>query len=139
MMIVLDTNIVSELMRKAPNPKVIDWIRCHEISDLAITVIALAEISRGIARLPKGKRREQLVEKFQDFIKYGFGRRILPFDEASARIYGALCFQREKMGRGVDPIDVIIMSIVKMHGAVLATRNVKDFEGWGIEIVNPWE
>ncbi len=137
-MIILNTDAITELMRKEPDPKAADWIQTHETSEFAITVIALAEILRGIARLPKGKRRQQLDEKFQAFIKQGFRGRILPFDEASARLYGDLCAQREKTGLGVDPVDMMIASIAKHNGAIIATRNVNDFYGCGVEAINPW-
>ena len=136
-MIILDTNVISELMSEKPNISVIKWIEEHQPSDLFITVITIAEILRGIARLPEGKRRRRLEKSFDLFVKHAFHGRILPYDEASAQRYGDLARDREKSGFAIDAIDLIIASIAKNHNASIATRNGKDFAGCGLDIINP--
>lgn len=138
-MIILDTNVISELMREKPDYSVARWIQRFEVRDLALTAITIAEILRGIERLPKGKRRQTLQHNFKEFIRVGFNGRIFPFDEAAASLYGGLAAGREKVGLAVDPVDLMIASIAKHHHASLATRNIQDFEGCGLTLMNPWQ
>ena len=138
-MIILDTNVIAELMREVPDTKVASWIQGIDAQNLALTVIAIAEILRGIERLPKGKRRQRLEQSFKEFIQKGFNGRIFPFDEAAAYLYGGLAAFREKSGFSVDPVDLMIASIAKNLHASIATRNIKDFEGCGINLIDPWE
>jgi len=138
-MIILDTNVIAELMREEPDANVASWIQGIEIKSLALTVIAIAEILRGIERLPKGKRRQRLEQSFKEFIQKWFSGRIFPFDEESAYLYGGIATGREKAGLSVDPVDLMIASIAKNLQASIATRNIKDFEGCGLILLNPWE
>ncbi len=138
-MIILDTNVIAELMREEPDPHVASWIQGMAVTKLALTVIAIAEILRGIERLPKGKRRQKLEQSFKEFIQKGFSGRILPFDEASAYLYGGIATGREKAGLSVDPVDLMIAAMAKKIQASIATRNIKDFEGCGITLINPWQ
>lgn len=139
MMIILDTNVVSELMCVEANENVKRWLSNQRISNLAITTITIAEIQRGLERLPVGKRRKRLEESFALFIADAFNNRFLPFDEDAANLYGKLTAQREKAGLHAGAVDMLIAAIAKVHKASIATRNVSDFEGCGIKLINPWE
>ncbi len=138
-MIILDTNVISELMREEPHQKVKVWIATHKPTDLSLTTIAIAEIQKWLSRLPKGKRRNILKNKFSTFVAEAFSGRIYSFDEEAAYIYGDIAAKREKEGFNTDAVDLMIAAIVKSQNASIATRNTKDFEGCGIKIINPWE
>lgn len=138
-MIILDTNVISELMKEYPNQSVSNWITKHRPTNLVITAIAIAEIQRGILRLPEGKRRQKLGDNFTSFVENAFGGRILPFDEAAAYAYGEISAQREAAGFNTDAVDLMIAAIAIIHNATLATRNLKDFKDCGVDLVNPWD
>ncbi len=138
-MIIVDTNIISEVMREAPHERVASWLARQKTLQLSVTTITIAEIQRGLKRLPLGKRRKQLESGFAEFIGRGFQGRILPFDEPAAGIYGDLCAQRESKGLHADPLDLMIAAIARNAGASLATRNVGDFEHCGLKLINPWQ
>ena len=138
-MILLDTNVVSELMRETPDVRVVSWIAGQKAMRLGLTAIAIAEIQRGLARLPKGKRRHRLEESFTAFIEAAFRGRVLAFDETAAYVYGQIAAQREKAGFNTDAVDLMIAAIAASQNAAIATRNVKDFVGCGIAVINPWK
>jgi predicted nucleic acid-binding protein len=138
-MIVLDTNVISEVMREAPDEGVSRWLGQQKALHLAVSTITIAEIQRGLKRLPSGKRRKRLETSFEGFISQGFEGRILALDVAAASNYGDVCAMREKKGLAADPVDLMIAAIAKSAGASLATRNVRDFEHCGIKLINPWE
>lgn len=137
-MIILDTNVVSELMRTKPDSNVISWLGKQKTSGLYITAITVAEIGRGLGRLPKGKRKSSLEAAFNKFTKEAFGERILSFDLQAAQLYGTLAAQREKAGMHVDAVDLLIAAIALNHQAQIASRNTGDFSGCGISLINPW-
>ncbi len=137
-MIILDTNVISELMKKHPDPAVIAWTKEQKPTNLAITAIAIAEIQRGISLLPKGKRRDNLEDDFKCFVEKAFIGRILPFDEDAAYLYGEIAAKRVQSGFNIDAVDLMIASIVKNYGASIATRNIKDFKDCGFNVINPW-
>ena len=137
-MIILDTNVISEFMRKAPDPRVQHWAEQQRSHRLTVTTITVAEIGRGIARLPAGKRRSDLDIRFEDFMTAAFQERVLPFDLDAARVYGTLAAGREHAGLHADAVDLMIASIAHIHGATIATRNLSDFEGCGLDLVDPW-
>lgn len=136
---ILDTNVVSELMRAEPEAKVARWVGAQAIGSLGVSVITLAEIGRGLKRLPEGRRRNGLERRFSEFVEMGFRGRVFAFDEAAADRYGELAARREAAGLHVDAVDMMIAAIAKVAGAAVVTRNTGDFEGCGIELVNPWE
>ena len=138
-MIILDTNVISELMKEQPDPQVKQWIGSQKPQDLALTAIAIAEIARGLSPLPQSKRRHTLEQNFSAFVHEAFGGRIFPFDEDAALLYGGLSASREQAGMTADPVDLMIASIAKNHSASIATRNIKDFTGCEITLINPWE
>lgn len=138
-MIILDTNIISEVMRPQPNTQVMSWLRKYPVEELAITSISIAEISYGLKRLPVGRRRDSLQWRFQMFIDQGFSDRIFPFEERAAEIYAEIIVDRKQQGKPIEVMDAMIASIALLKTATLATRNVSDFENCGLELVNPWE
>ena len=138
-LIVLDTSVISELMRPAPNGGVRAWIDAKDPLDLAITTITVAEIRRGIVRLPDGRQRKRLEEKFSAFVEEAFADRLIVFDRAAAYVCGEVSAARERKGLHADAVDMMIAAIVKSTGAILATRNTSDFEQCGIELANPWQ
>lgn len=136
---ILDTNVVSELMREEPEMKVARWVGAQPIESLGVSVITLAEIGRGLKRLPEGRRRDALERRFSEFVEKGFRGRVFAFDESAAGRYGELAARREVAGLHVDAVDMMIAAIAKEAGAAVVTRNTGDFKSCGIELVNPWE
>lgn len=137
-MIVLDTNVLSELMRIEAEPAVIDWLDRQEEALLVVTAVTVAELLYGIARLPDGRRKTGLRDAALKMLDEEFAERVLPFDENAAVHYAALVSQRERNGRPISMADAQIAAICRHNGATLATRNGKDFEGTGIVLANPW-
>ncbi len=137
-MIILDTNVLSELMRLQPNKSVVLWIGKHQVSSLFITALTQAEILYGLEILPKGKRRTTLKKVAKSMFEIDFANRILPFDSNATYLFATLAAKRKKIGRPISQIDAQIAAIALSQQAVLATRNVKDFDECGVEIVNPW-
>lgn len=137
-MIILDTNVLSELMRPSPAEKVVRWVNAQAAATLYITAIAQAEIFHGILQLPSGRRRNVLAEAAESMFEVEFGSRILPFDTAAARLYGEIASERQRAGRPISQFDAQIAAIARASRASLATRNVTDFEGCGLNVVNPW-
>ncbi len=135
-MIVIDTNVISEMMRNEPDPDVIAW--AASAGRLHTTAITLAEVDYGLARLPEGRRRYQLTAiaagVFADFDDV-----VLPFDSPAARRYGTIVAGREKLGRPIANADAQIAAICASRQALLATRNTADFEATGVTVINPWQ
>ena len=138
-MIILDTNVVAEMMKATPTPPVVAWLNDRDASALFLTTITLGEIAYGLRALPLGKRRRQLEEGFEWLVAEAFAGRILPFDEPAAHRYGEVMARRKEIGRPLAVLDGQIASIARANGCAVATRNVRDFVGCGIEIVNPFE
>lgn len=136
-MIIVDTNVVSELMRPDPSPVVETWVRAREVTELFTTAVTLAEIRYGIARLPDGRRKD-LLRDTADEVFAAFADAVLPFDEPAAAQYAAVVCRRDRSGTPIDGFDAQIAAICLVHSAALATRNVKDFEHTGIEVIDPW-
>ena len=137
-MIILDTNVISELMRAKPEPVVVNWFRVRSLLDIATTTINLAEIRFGLARLPFGRRRRDLEVTFNSLAVRGFANRVFDFDASAADAYGDLAVERERAGRRLEGFDGLVAAIAKSRGMPIATRNTNDFEGLGIEVINPW-
>lgn len=138
-MILLDTNVISELVRPDPDPAVIAWLDAQQSSEVASTAITMAELLYGISRLPEGRRRRRLGEAVETAIEDDLGARIEPFDASAARDYAEIVSARESAGRPIASADAQIAAICRRLRARLATRNTTDFEGTGIETVNPWQ
>ena len=137
-MIVLDTNIVSEVMATTPSLNVLSWINEQNTETLYLTTITIAEIGYGIRILPKGKRRYQLEERFEQFIARGFEHRILDFDEEAAKIYSEVMAHRREIGHPMSVPDGQIAAIVRSKGFMIATRNIRDFEDCNLELFDPF-
>jgi len=138
-MILLDTNVVSELMKRDPNRSVLVWLDKHSGNDIFTSAITKAEIELGIALLPDGKRRDTIVAAANIMFTQDFAHRVLSFDEVAAGFYAKLVAYRTGIGRPISVEDAQIAAIAIRYGLVLATRNVKDFLGiTGIVVIDPW-
>ena len=137
-MIVLDTNVVSELMRSAPAELVVNWVDQQTTTDVHLTAVTVAELLYGVARLPDGSRKADLTERIEAMLTEDFDHRVLPFDETAAVHYADIVVSRERAGRPIGMADAEIAATCRSHGAVLATRNIDDFANTGITTVNPW-
>lgn len=137
-MIILDTNIVSELLRPAPEPKVEAWLAAQDGGQVYLTALSEAELRFGVAILADGKRRDALAGAIDAMLREDFRDRILPFDSAAAEAYAAIAADRRGAGRPISQFDCQIAAIGRAQGATVATRNARDFEGCGIDIIDPW-
>ncbi len=136
-MIVLDTNVVSELMRDRPDARVLEWIESNPPGSTFTTSITVGEIAYGFARLPEGKRKRALAARVIEAFDL-FDRFTLPFDSEAASVFGPLAADHEREGRPIASADAQIAAICLLHDATLATRNAKDFAAMGVQIVDPW-
>ncbi len=138
-MIVLDTNVLSELTKARPNPEVIAWWDSQNPGDLFVTAITLAELCYGVAIMSDGQRRDQVSQGNETLLNTYFAGRILPFDGAAAREYAAILAERRANALPVDRHDCMIAAIARQHRAAVATRNTRDFADCGIPLINPWQ
>lgn len=138
-MIVLDTNVISELARQVPDPGVLSWLDSLEASDVATTAITAAELRYGVARLPDGHRKRELTVVIRGILAEDFHGRVLPFDERASVRYAEIVSGRERIGRPIGVADAQIAAICRDLGAILATCNTSDFEETGIELIDPWK
>ncbi len=137
-MFLLDTNVVSAMMRRAPAPEVAAWVT-RQPTDLLFTAsVCQAEVLAGIAVMPEGRRRRELEAAAQATFAEDFERRVLPFDMAAAVAYAEVLAMRRRAGRPVTTIDLMVAAIARSQGASVVTRNVADFTGCGVAIVDPW-
>jgi len=137
--IVLDTNVISELTRPAPAVAVLAWLDSLVAAEVATTAVTAAELRYGVARLPRGQRRTRLETAVDGLLSEDFAGRILAFDEHAARCYAEVAVARERIGRPIGTADGQIAAICSTVGGMLATRNVAGFEKTGIELINPWQ
>ena len=138
MTVLLDTNVVSELMRKTPDPAVAIWAAGQPLESLFFSAVGEAELRYGAAVLPAGQRRETLVSDIERMLGEAFENRVLPFDSGAARAYAHIAAKRGSAGRPVAPADCQIAAIARSRRIAVATRNVRDFEDADIEVVDPW-
>lgn len=138
-MIVLDANVISELARKAPDPGVLSWLDSLEVSALATTAIAAAELLHGVARLPDGHRKRELTVVIRGILAEEFHGRVLPFDARASVWYTEIVSSRDRIGKPIAVADAQVAAICRDLGATLATRDTADFEATGIELINPWK
>ena len=138
-MIVLDTNIISEMMKSIPSPLVVAWIDQQNVDELFITTITIAEIVYGLKTLPTSKRRTTLEDAFYKTITQSFESRILFFNELSAHCYGKLMAVRKNIGKPMSILDGQIAAIAQDSGFAVATRNIRDFSDCGLDLINPFE
>ena len=137
-MILLDTNVVSELMRSSPEPAVEAWIAGHPVEDLFFSAVGEAELRYGVAVMPTGRRRDRLASEIEAMLREDFEGRVLPFDGASARAYAEVASVRRAAGRPAPLADCQIAAIARSREMAVATRNVRDFEDMGIDVIDPW-
>lgn len=136
--IILDTNVISEVWKREPNPQVMDWFARQQATDLFITSITVAELYLGIRLMPAGARRDRLAGSVTAFCAL-FANRIWPFDTAAALRHSECAAKRRAIGRHIGTADAMIAGIALAHHASVATRNTKDFAGTAVDVVNPWE
>jgi len=137
-MIILDTNVLSELMRPKPSPRVVQWVGNQPEAELFTTTITEAEIFYGIELLAKGKRRGELLEAADAMFAEDMAGRIFSFESDSARVFSRIAATRRTLGRPISHADAQIAAIAQVRRARLATRNVADFQDCGIDIIDPW-
>ena len=137
-MIILDTNVVSELMKAEPAASVREWVASQPASRLFVTAVTQAEILYGIGLLPKGRRRNGIAIAAKAMFDEDFNDRVLAFGSDAATLYADIAVAQRKKGRPISQFDAQIAAIARSTGAALATRNVGDFEGCEIELINPW-
>ena len=138
-MIILDTNVLSELMRPKPSASVIAWIARQSEAELFTTSITEAEIFYGIEVLPKGKRREHLTTAAEGVFREDFSGRVYDFDSAAARAFSSIASSRRTNGMPISQSDAQIAAIAKTRRAKVASRDVKGFEQCGVDVVDPWK
>jgi toxin FitB len=137
-MIVLDTNVLSEALRPVPEPSVLDWLENQPRASLFITTVTRGEILYGIRLLADGKRRRGLWEAVKKIFDADFADQVLSFDSDAADMYADIAASRRTAGKPISQFDAMIVAMARSRGAGLATRNVKDFEDCGVDIINPW-
>jgi toxin FitB len=136
--ILLDTDVVSGVMKPRPPEALIAWLDSRTSSDLFLSTVTVAEIGYGLSVLPTGRRRRDLTQRFEIFLERAFDQRILSFDLPAAHLYADLMARRRELGRPMSAFDGQIAAIARAHGFAVATRNVRDFEECGLEILNPF-
>lgn len=137
-MIVVDTNVVSEAMKATPAPGVVAWLNGQHARSLFSTAINISELRFGIERLPEGARKTALRSNLEFTVGLLFGPRILPFDRVAAEEAARIAAKTEAAGRKLGVADGQIAAIAKVHGFVVATRDITPFADAGIEVLNPW-
>jgi predicted nucleic acid-binding protein len=137
-MIILDTNVISEAFKPSPNPAVMKWLDAQEPETLFLTTISLAEMLAGIYKMPEGRRRAELSNLVENKTTSAFHNRILSFEIKAVEAFGSVNARAFAVGNPISFADCAIAAIASASGFVLATRNVRDFKGTGIEIFNPW-
>lgn len=138
-MIVLDTNVLAELMRPAPAERVLQWMATQPATGLYTTSITQAEIFHGIMLLPAGRRRIAFEAAAEAMFDQDLHGRILAFGSDAARPYARIATERRRAGRPISQFDAQIAAIARTAGAAVATRNVADYDGCGVRVINPWE
>lgn len=138
-MIVLDTNVVSELVRPSPNRSVVEWVDEHDSSELVLTALTAAELRAGVALLPVGRRGDELGMRIESLLVETFAGYVLAFDVGSSAYYAEVLAVRTRGGRPITTFDAQIAAVCRQYDSVLATRNTTDFTDTGIQLVNPWD
>lgn len=138
MRFLLDTNVICELLRPAPNPRLIDWVNAQAPLDIALSVLSIGEIEYAMARLPAGRRRTSLERWLSEEVPRQFQDRILGIDPSIAREWGHLAAQAATSGRDLSVIDALLLATAAVHGLTLVTRNESDCAARGVPVLNPW-
>lgn len=138
-MILLDTNVVSEPLRHAPEARVIEWIDAQPLETLYLSAMTVAELRAGVALLPAGKRRAALHESLEKQVLPMFVGRVLPFDLACTKACAELLAKVRKAGSGIETADACIAAVAIANGFAVATRDTSPFRAAGLTVVNPWD
>ena len=138
-MIILDTNVISELMRENPDPTMLAWLDGQHAQSLFSTTVSEAEILSGISVLPAGKRQAQLSVVAEQVFERLFANRILPFDQNAAATYAEIASERRASGQPISQFDAQVAAIARSRNAIIATHNTKDFINTGIDVIDPWQ
>lgn len=138
-MIVVETNVLSESMRIAPDRRVTEWLDAQPLETLYLSIVTVAELRYGVARLPTGKRRQVLHERIETQVLPGFAGRILPFDLAATRTFAAQMAKAQNDGISVALSDAYIAAIASAHGMTIATRDITPFRAVGVSVIDPWK
>jgi len=138
MTFLLDTNVLSELMRRAPSPEVAAWVSRQPSELLFTATVCQAEILAGVAVLPDGQRKRDLAAAAQAMFAEDFAGRVLPFDMGAAVTYAEVFADRRRAGPTVATIDLMVAAIARTQDASVVTRNIRDFDDCGVAVVNPW-
>lgn len=136
-MIILDTNVLSELVRPEPSKSVVTWLNSQPQSQLASTAMSLLEMRTGATVLPHGRRRDELLALVDGLFDQLFDE-LLVFDSAAAVAFSEIVAQRRRSGRPIGTIDAMIASVARVRGATVATRDTNDFSDCGVPLINPW-
>lgn len=137
-MIALDTNVLSELTRKTPNPRVAAWVQQQPLHTLYLPSVVVAEMLWGVAILPAGKRRDELSSSVEKLLQT-FADRILPLDAAAARCFAALAAKARRAGQTLGQNDAYIAATAQARGCAVASRDVQPYRTAGVEVINPWQ
>lgn len=138
-MIVLDTNVLSALMRLQSEPAVVAWLNTQQPQSIWTTAVSVFEIQFGLATMPAGKRHDALEAAFEAVVNQDLNGRVLDFDTTAASETAALAAKLQRFGRPIEMRDAMIAGIVSAHGAALATRNIKHSTDTRIQLVDPWQ
>ena len=138
-MIVLDTNVLSEMMKAPPSADVARWLAAQPATSLYTTAVTQAEILHGVMLLPAGRRRGAIEKAAEAMFDEDFAGRVLPFGSDAARLYARIAADRRRAGRPISHFDAQIAAIARSTGAAVATRDVADYHGCGVEVIDPWE
>lgn len=138
-MIVLDTNVISELWKAAPDPRVLSWIDAQMVETLYLSAITVAELRFGLAAMPEGKRRAIYQDRLERDVLPVFTGRVLPFDLDASQAYADLMAQAKAAGKAIGRADGYIAATAAARGLMVATRDTSPFEAAGLNIINPWE
>ena len=137
---ILDTNVLSELIRPNRDENVVAWVDAQPINELFVTAITEAELRAGVATMPSGKRKKALEAVVNAILQKEFAARILPFDSNAAIEYAAIVSARRALGKPISQFDAQIAAIARANGAAaIVTRNVDDFANLNINLINPWD
>ena len=137
-MLVVDTNVLSALMRPKPDTVIASWTAARATSSMHLTAVSEAELRFGLAVMPPGRRRDGLAAGLERMLRTGFANRVLPFDSAAASAYAEIVAARRAMGRPMPEADCQIAAIARSRGMAVVTRNVRDFADAGIDVIDPW-
>lgn len=138
-MIILDTNVISEPAKPAPDIAVVDWLDRQAKQTMYVTATTLAELWVGIELLPSGRKKNEIARTMSDLLRIHLGPRILPFDGSAALEYASIMVEATRRGRAISFADGQIAAIARVHGFTVATRNTSPFTAAGVAVVNPWE